>query len=797
MSNQLRLDVAQLTDVGRKRPHNEDHMAHVIPKDPQTLAKKGALFVVADGMGGHAAGEIASEIAVETISVVYYQDDNEDVSTSLVHAIKRANTLIHQRAAENMLRSGMGTTCVAAVLRGSTAYIANVGDSRLYLVRGNHVQQISQDHSWVAEQVRAKLLTEEQARSHAQRNVITRCLGTQTDVDVDLFIEPLEVEDALILCSDGLSGLLEDDELLNIVNQYVPQESVYHLIERANEHGGPDNITAIVVRVQEVGWEPTPVLKNGANGHGTNGFGEQGVDAIAAMPTLGLPQFSPKAHSSGSLRYSSGPLGEDFQQYTAKPRRNRRLVYSTLIIALLILVAIVGSGIFYLFHLNTVDVNGTLSKAQTLILNANNQISGNNPDPALALQYLATAQKELRSLQGVSSLTDTQKTQLTKLLNDDLQKSVATAVNTYNQQANILSSPCLTLTTTAVNTGSTGTHATSIIAVQGPKVGNTFFYTLGDNSTLYQLSANHSLVNPFTKWSPANTQVVTVVGDGSRLLALTKTPTQTNAASVYSVSVLTPSNTGSLAIANSQQVPATPSTVTTQTPTLLTAWGSDVYVALTSTTSGTATIDHYTINNNKLNAKPDTATISTTTSLVSMAAFPNRQLFFLFNSGIVSSMQFAPGNQSFTSVSVQQPISQPLPIESNTFIANTPVPTPIAQPTVTQKQTFLAIPNASLLVAGSVNGISRLYIVDSNNHRVLSLKSNTVGAASTTTSTSPSTTVTLQLDEQFVDAQLSPISSVVTDPNQKVPQVYLLVGDPKGIATLYALNPNQNIACNG
>ena len=795
MSNQLRLDVAQLTDVGRKRPHNEDHMAHVIPKDPQTLSKKGALFVVADGMGGHAAGEIASEIAVETISVVYYQDDNEDVSTSLVHAIKRANTLIHQRAAENMLRSGMGTTCIAAVLRGSTAYIANVGDSRLYLVRGNHVQQISQDHSWVAEQVRAKLLTEEQARSHAQRNVITRCLGTQTDVDVDLFIEPLEVGDALILCSDGLSGLIEDDELLSIVNQYVPQESVYHLIERANEHGGPDNITAIVVRVQEVGWEPTPVLKNNSNGHenGANGYGEQGIDAIATMPTLGLPPYPQKARTSGSLRYSSGPLGDDFEQYTPQPRKRRRLVYSTLIIALLVLVALVGSGIFYLFHLSTVDVNGTLSQAQTLILNANNQIASNNP--GLALQYLATAQKDLQSLQGVSSLTDTQKSQLTKLLTNDLKNSVEAAVNTYNQQSSIIASPCLSITSSAVNTGSTGTSATSIIAVQGPKAGSTLFYTPGANHILYQLNSSGGLVNPLTKWSPTNTQVITVVGDGSRLLALTMVPAQANAAPTYSLSILVPSDTGLLTIANSQNIQLAPSNEPIQTPTSLTAWGGDVFVALTSATSGTTTIEHYTVNNNKLNAKPDTATISTTTSLVSMAAFPGKQLFFLFNSGIVSSMQFAPGSQTFTSVSVQQPVSQPLPIESKTFVANTPVPTPITQPTVTQKQTFLAIPNATLLVAGSVNSISHLYVVDSNNHRILSLKSDNVAAASNVTSTTSS--VILQLDVQFVDTQLSSIISAVTDPGSKTPRVYLLADDATKMVKLYSLNPNQNIECTG
>src|SRR5229473_3118010 len=149
LAKQLRLDPAQLTDVGRKREHNEDNMAYVIPKDPQVMARKGALFIVADGMGGHAAGEVASEIAVDTVSNAYYQDENDDVQASLLYAIRRANSAIHQRAAENMLRSGMGTTCVAAVLRGDMLYIANVGDSRAYFVHHSRIRQISHDHSWV------------------------------------------------------------------------------------------------------------------------------------------------------------------------------------------------------------------------------------------------------------------------------------------------------------------------------------------------------------------------------------------------------------------------------------------------------------------------------------------------------------------------------------------------------------------------------------------------------------------------------------------------------------------------
>src|SRR5574340_434295 len=138
-------------------------MAFVIPKDPQVMANKGALFIVADGMGGHAAGEVASEIAVDTVSNMYYQEDGNDVAVSLLRAIRRANASIHQRAAE---------------------------------------------------QVRAGLLTEEQARTHAQRNVIPRCLGTQAEVDVDVFHEELYAGDSLVLCTDGLSGLVSDEELM-------------------------------------------------------------------------------------------------------------------------------------------------------------------------------------------------------------------------------------------------------------------------------------------------------------------------------------------------------------------------------------------------------------------------------------------------------------------------------------------------------------------------------------------------------------------------------------------------------
>ncbi len=243
------LVVAQRTDVGRKRQHNEDNVAYIIPRDEQLLSIKGALFIVADGMGGHAAGEVASEIAVNTVCTLYYQDTDPDVTMSLMNAIRYANLAIYQSAHENEQQSGMGTTCVVAIVRGDTAFIANVGDSRAYLVRRGMVKQVTQDHSWVNEQVRMGNLSEEEARTHEMRNVITRSLGPFPEVDVDIFAEQLEEGDALVLCSDGLSGMMTDIDILHIVESSSPREGVLRLIEYANAQGGPDNITAIVVRV--------------------------------------------------------------------------------------------------------------------------------------------------------------------------------------------------------------------------------------------------------------------------------------------------------------------------------------------------------------------------------------------------------------------------------------------------------------------------------------------------------------------------------------------------------------------
>lgn len=251
----LRLQVAQHTDIGCKRTTNEDNLLSVLPENPQILQDKGALFVVADGMGGHTHGERASELAVNTVREIYYQDEHQDTPAALIHAIQEANVLIY---AENLALTGaandktcMGTTCIAAVLQGQKLTVANVGDSRAYVIHEGQMRQISQDHSLVANLIRAGLITPAEARHHEQRNVIYRSLGTQAEVEVDVFEETVAEDDILVLCSDGLSGLVEDDEILRIVASSQPAESVQQLIARANAAGGPDNITAIVVRVTE------------------------------------------------------------------------------------------------------------------------------------------------------------------------------------------------------------------------------------------------------------------------------------------------------------------------------------------------------------------------------------------------------------------------------------------------------------------------------------------------------------------------------------------------------------------
>jgi len=252
-SGGLTLRVAQLSDVGRARDHQEDSIGIVEPSDPAILQRKGRLYLVADGMGGHNAGEVASQMAAAEIPRAYYADPSPDIPTALTNAVVAANQAIVQHAQAAAGQIGMGTTATLAVVREREVIIGNVGDSRTYLMRSGALTQVTQDHSLVAAQARAGVLTPEQARNHPQRNVITRALGKMDSAQPDFFNGSLQAGDSLILCSDGLSTMVTDDEIQDIVGKSAPADAVRRLVDLANERGGLDNISVIVVRAEGVG----------------------------------------------------------------------------------------------------------------------------------------------------------------------------------------------------------------------------------------------------------------------------------------------------------------------------------------------------------------------------------------------------------------------------------------------------------------------------------------------------------------------------------------------------------------
>jgi len=250
----LKLDFASLSDRGKVRLNNEDACGHLVPATPAELAEKGAVFVVADGMGGHRGGEIASHIAVRTILAFYSADGEADRSHALAFAFREANkTIIEESVADSAL-FGMGTTCTALALHDGHAYFAHVGDSRAYLLRGGVLTQITHDHSIVGEMVRSGIITDEDARHHPKRNVITRSLGAQEDTAADIPATPLELAagDVFILCSDGLTSYLSDADIAGVLSGNDPEPACRKLIDMANSAGGRDNITVQVVAVRSV-----------------------------------------------------------------------------------------------------------------------------------------------------------------------------------------------------------------------------------------------------------------------------------------------------------------------------------------------------------------------------------------------------------------------------------------------------------------------------------------------------------------------------------------------------------------
>ncbi|MFY9825871.1 MAG: Stp1/IreP family PP2C-type Ser/Thr phosphatase [Thermoanaerobaculia bacterium] len=252
----LRIKACGLSDVGLTRAHNEDYFEI----DPQHR-----LYVVADGMGGHSHGEVASQIAVTAIRDFVAKTADKDTtwpfgmdtrlerhSNLLKMAVRTAHDHVLRAISKDGSLYGMGTTVVGLLISGETAAVAHVGDSRAYRLRGERLEQLTQDHTWVNEQVVAGFLSKEQARSHPLKNVVTRALGGESDVLVDVQELPVESGDVFLLCSDGLTGMLSDTDIRDrLVSGRSLHEICRTLINDANNRGGIDNVTVVLLAAEE------------------------------------------------------------------------------------------------------------------------------------------------------------------------------------------------------------------------------------------------------------------------------------------------------------------------------------------------------------------------------------------------------------------------------------------------------------------------------------------------------------------------------------------------------------------
>ena len=238
------LKTFSVTNIGRRRKLNQDY----VYTSEQPVGAMPNLFVVADGMGGHNAGDYASKLAVNTIVERIGSTDEKLPAKALAQAIADANTAVRECAGRAPELEGMGTTVVAAVCVGDELHVANVGDSRLYVVSGHKIRQITRDHSWVEEMVRSGGLGREEARNHPDKNIITRAVGAEDQVKADFFSVKLKEGDLILMCTDGLTNMLEDEEIRMILDGARDiVEKAEELVRKANENGGRDNISVILI----------------------------------------------------------------------------------------------------------------------------------------------------------------------------------------------------------------------------------------------------------------------------------------------------------------------------------------------------------------------------------------------------------------------------------------------------------------------------------------------------------------------------------------------------------------------
>lgn len=750
LAKTLRLDVAELTDIGRRRERNQDSITSLIPSDTRTLEEKGALFVVCDGMGGHAAGEVASAMGVNTIRDEYYKSEHKDVITAIASAVERANIAIYQHASEHPELSGMGTTCVALVVAGGRAFVVNIGDSRAYIIRNGKMRQVTRDHSWVAEQVRVGLLTEEQARTHSHRNVITRSLGTQPNVTADLFVETMHDGDRVLLCSDGLHGYVDEGEIERVVTSDAqPEAAVHSLIDMANNNGGPDNISATLVHLLDVPPATGALML-----------------PDSAIPAEGITQPLPVvgAKAKGDTKSARRPSQSQPAAYATKRRSSRRgtALVNTLRALVAILIVAIAVGFWYFAfgpygqqQAANQQLRSDVTAAQQVISHAPSQ------DPAAALIALGQARDKLVSDLANPHLDAQYHSVGQDVLSHQLQPAVQQAIQRYNNAALV----------TPVNTSAAKLYSLSC------QTGSTKS-TLGGVTQLVAASTKaKATTQQLYALSGGQLFEVKITLDGSGMPATNSSCTQIPLKGISSVIALAMDGTtlnvlekeaNGTYLVQSVTLSGTTATATTRfyvrlasgdSPELLTASGSDVYVAF-ARGAGTFGVWHYVaplpVTIPGKTTKPPTLptgpaqTIMVQRQAVSMA-YAHGVLYMLDSAGGLSQIDSAK-KFAFSALPVQIP--GPLqPIMSGDYSVATPVPTPA--PTATN--------NTPSPTGGALSG--------ANVHAAVA------AAATATATTGPTATPIPAISSTPSGTLFGQNSSLAIDPAFPT---HLLVGDAAG-----------------